>query len=104
MIVYQGRQHIVRRRDRMKVPREMHIDVGHRDDLGIPSPHIRRPSFRNRAPGSARDRRPRPVLADFIQSVYQTDERRRLAFACRRRTHGGHQNELTLRFAREGRE
>ena len=35
VVVNDGRQQIVRRRDGMEIPREMQVDVLHRHDLGI---------------------------------------------------------------------
>ena len=95
VVVDHRRQQIVRRRDGVEVAGEVEVDVLHRHDLGVAA-----------AGRAALDAEARPerglaqahhrLLADAVEAVAETDGRRRLAFAGRRRADGGDENELAV--------
>ena len=95
VIVDHRRQQIVRRRDGVEVAGEVQVDVLHRHHLRIAA-----------AGGAALDAEARPerglaqahhrLLADAVETVAETDGRRRLAFAGRGRRDGGDENELAV--------
>ena len=97
VVVDDGGEQIVRRRDGMEVAREMEVDVLHRDDLRIAAARGSALQAEARAERrlAERDRR---LLAHAVERIGEADARRRLALAGRRRVDGRDEDELAVRL------
>ena len=100
MIIDEGREQIMARSNRMRIPCQMQIDVLHRHDLGAPSS---RP-----AAFDAKDRSKRRLaqrhdsaLAHSAKSHRQSYRGRRFPFTQRRRIDGSDENVSATRFLRQ---
>ena len=96
VVVEHRRQKVVRRGDRVEIPREMQVHVLHRHHLRAPAARgpALHPEARAQAGLADADRR---LLADRVQPVPQAHRRRRLALARRRRVDRRHQNQAPVR-------
>ena len=100
VVVDHRRQQVVRRGDGVEVAGEVEVDVLHRHDLRVAAAgraalHAEAGAERGLAQA---DRR---LLADAVQAVAETDGRRRLAFAGRRRVDRGDEDQLAVLAARQ---
>ena len=96
MIVNDGRQKIMRRRDRVKISRKMEINVFHRHDLSVAA--ARRAAFKPEArPQRRLAKRHRRLFSLPVESVRQADARRRFSFPRRRRVNRRHQHQFAVR-------
>src|SRR5580692_1469422 len=97
MVIDHRREQIIRRGDRVKIAREMQIDLIHRHDLSVAA--ARRTAFHAETGAQAwltqTDRR---ALADAIERVAQTDGRCRLALTRGRWADAGDQDQRAVLF------
>ena len=103
VVVDQGGQQVVGRRDRREVAGEVEVDVGHRHHLGVAAPGgaALHPEHRPHAGLAQRRRRPD---ADVAQPVGEADHRGGLALTGRGRRDGRDQHQPARRSALEGRQ
>ena len=101
VVIDQRRQQVMGDADGVKVAGEVKVDVFHRHYLGVAA-----------AGGAALHAEARPqgrfaeaeghLLADPVERIAKADGRRRLAFAGRRRSDGGDQDQLAVRLVVQG--
>ena len=97
MIVYHGRQQIIRRCDRMQIPRKVEVDAFHGQHLGISAAGGTALHAEHRAKAWFTQRQHRLFPAS-AHAICQSNADSRFSFACRRRVDGRHQNQLCLFF------
>ena len=93
MIVQHRREKIVRRRHRMDIPREMQIDILHRDDLRI-SAAGRAALHAHARPQRRLAKTNHHLFPDLGKSLRQSHRRRRLPFTRRCRRNRRHQDQF----------
>ena len=103
VVVDQGSQQVVGRRDRREVTGEVEVDVGHRHHLGVAAPGgaALHPEHRTHAGLAQRRRGPD---ADVAQPVGEAHHRGGLALTGRGRRDGRDQHQPARRSALEGRQ
>ncbi len=97
VVVDHGRQQVVGCRDRMHIPREMEVDIVHRDDLGIAAAGSTALDAEHRSQGRFAQGYD-SLLADLVQSLHKADARRGLAFTGRSRCNGRHEDQFAVGF------
>ena len=93
VVVEHRRQQIVRRRDRVEVAGEVEVDVLHRHDLRVAAAG-RAALDAEAGPERRLAQAHHRLLADAVEAVAETDRRRRLALAGRRRADRGDEDQL----------
>ena len=95
VIVDECRQQVVCRADGVKVPCEMQVDIGHRDDLRVTASG-RAALHAETGPETRFAKTHDRVFADRIQAVPETDRGGRFAFAGGRRRNRGHEDQFAV--------